>query len=158
MNNIDKEKNNSIDNNKLDVKISKKIEEKKVINDEYNKISELAEKIVLNPIKKWLEWLKSLILPEKTKKEINEKLSTLDINKNQESIDVLGSSNKLLKQFKQEIKTPAYYIDYAKKWTIETAQIKSVESLIQKVSDWKNDPNLIARWMAYILNQLKRYN
>lgn len=155
MNSIEKKDHNSIDKNK-DIKISKWIEEKKIINDEHNKISDLAEKIILQPIKKWLESLKQLILPEKTKKEVKEKLSVLNKEKQQENEKIIIWSKKTLTELKQ-IVTPAYYIDHAKKWSVEMAQTEAVSTLIQKVSDWKNDSNIIARWVSKILDQIKRY-
>lgn len=133
---------------------AKEIAQEKIKKEWRNKMSNLAEKVILTPIKKWLEALKLLVSPEKSKKETKEVLLNIDSKKNREKSDSLDWFKKILTQLKGDIKIPYYYADYAKKWTVEAAQVKSVESLYDKVSHAKEDPNIIARWTGSFANKL----
>lgn len=155
--NIENKKNNKIEtNNKLDLE-SKKQAQEKIKKESKIKISELAEKILLIPIKKWLESLKLLVSPEKSKKEVKETLLTLDEEKSKEKTDALDWSKKTLNDLQKNIKIPHYYSDHAQKWLVEAAQAKSAGGLITKVSAWINDTNIVARWAAKGLDTMTRY-
>ena len=63
-----------------DLEHKKKLEQEKILKEDRSTISSLAEKILLQPVKKWLDTLKNLITPEKIKKENREKIHNLEKN------------------------------------------------------------------------------
>ncbi len=116
-----------------------KQKEKKIIDESRNSVFALAQKVLLNPVKKGLESLKSLLLPEKIKKEVREKIDHLEKDKQNDKRETVLWSRHDLYELQRHVKIPSYYVEHAQKWVVAAAQSKAAQSLILDVS--KKDPN-----------------
>lgn len=141
MNKIEKHSDEQEQQNIVDGEKKKKIEQKTVIDQGRNSTFALAEKIILQPIQKWLESLKRLIQPEKKQYEVKEKISILNESKHQEKKNILLSSKKNLEDFQNSINY-SDYTNYAKRWIVELAKSESAISLLTNIT--QKDPNPIA--------------
>lgn len=138
MNKIDKDIVHQELENSLNTQNEKEKKEKKIIDESRNSVFTLAEKVLLQPVKKWLESLKNLIIPEKLKQEVRENIDHLEKDKQNDKKNTVLWSKSDLYDLKKRI-IPLYYWEYAEKWPVEAAKSKAAQSLILDIS--KKDPN-----------------
>lgn len=142
MNEIEKKLGQQESEHSIDVHKQKEQKEKKIIDESRHSTFALAEKVLLNPLKKGLDALKSLILPEKIKKEVFEKIDHLEKDKQNDEKEAVLWSKRDLRQLQNHVQIPSYYVEYAKKWVVAEAQSKAAQSLILDIS--QKDPNPVA--------------